>query len=48
MCELLERIPQEGDSIKLNGFKFTVTQMDDKRVASVLVQNLLPVEVSEE
>ena len=48
LCELLERIPQEGSSIIVNGFKFTVTQMDDKRVASVLVQNLLPAEVSEE
>ena len=40
ICEQLGRIPSEGDILKLQGFKFTVVRMDDKRVASVLIKNL--------
>ncbi len=39
MSECLGRIPREGESIVREGYKFTVTRMDDKRVAGVLVRS---------
>ena len=36
LCERLDKIPQEGDSIKMEGYSFKVLEMNDKRVAKVL------------
>ena len=41
LCEQLGKIPQEGDSLKYQNLKFTVTRMDDKRVASVMIRNFV-------
>lgn len=41
LCEQLGRIPQEGDIYRYNHLKFTVTRMDDKRVASVMIRNFI-------
>lgn len=38
VSECLGRIPQEGESVVREGWKFTVVKMDDKRVAKVLVR----------
>ena len=40
ICEVLGKIPTEGDNITCEGFKFTVTKMDDKRIATVWVKSL--------
>ena len=37
ICEKLGSIPKVGQSITADEYKFTVSQMDDKRVAKVLV-----------
>lgn len=36
----LERIPAEGDSLEYEGYRFTVTQMDDKVAAFLRVEKL--------
>jgi CBS domain containing-hemolysin-like protein len=37
ICEALGHIPREGESVVRDGFKFTVSQMDDKRVGKIHV-----------
>ncbi|MFA6937918.1 MAG: CNNM domain-containing protein [Treponema sp.] len=39
ICEALGRIPNQGESVIREGYKFTVTGMDEKRVAAVHVQS---------
>ena len=38
MCEVLGHIPVEGETIEREGYRFTVSKMDDKRVAKVVVR----------
>lgn len=40
ICEVLGHIPTEGETIKEDGFAFTVLKMDDKRIAKVHVREL--------
>ncbi len=37
ICELLDHIPREGEAITVDGYKFIVKELDDKRVAKVHV-----------
>lgn len=38
VCEVLGHLPRVGESIIKDGYKFTVSRMDDKRVAGVLIR----------
>ena len=40
ICESLGRIPRIGESIVRDGYKFTVSEMDDKRVGKVHLRRL--------
>ena len=48
ICEVLGRIPAEGESVVREGFKFTVMRMDDKRVAKIRIQKITEEEAENE
>ena len=37
-----QRIPRDGESVEFQNHRFTVVEMDGRRVAKVLVENLAP------
>ncbi len=40
IIQTLEYLPQKGDSIVVDGFKFTVNDADNRKIITVLVENL--------
>ncbi len=40
ICEVLGRIPVEGNVVQKENYRFIVTKMDDKRVAKILIRGI--------